>query len=77
MECSYETGSMKKYWVVRLSSELLKMVNNISGSTLVLLCGFANMWLMGRVPKCIFDGMVAVLIVAIQSSVLWTMGRSC
>lgn len=75
MECTYETGSMKKQWVVRFSSELMKLVNNISGSILLLLCGLANLWLMGRVPECIFDGVVAMLIVIMQSVILWSISK--
>lgn len=76
MECTYEMEPMQKYWVVRFSSELLKMVNNLSGSLLILSIGLLNLWLMGKFPKCIFDGITAMLIVCIQAPVLWSLSES-
>lgn len=77
MECTYEVEPMQKYWVVRFSSELLKLINNISGSLIVLGVGLLNLWYMGRFPvyKCILDGMVAMLIVGLQTPALWTMSK--
>lgn len=76
MECSYETESMKKYWVFRFSNELLKLLNNVTGSILLLGCGLCNLWLMGRIPRGIFDGVVAMAIVCLQSTVLWSISES-
>lgn len=76
MECTYEMEPMQKYWVVRFSTEMMKLINNFGGAMLILGIGLLNVWLQGRFPKCIFDGVTAMLIVCLQAPVLWTLSKS-